>query len=686
MNIPAPLAQLIDFVRNRRTNGAEPQGHPGPVGPQALSKGTHNELTPITKDEKELVSFVVGLHDRWHQARYPYEVTWYLDIAYYLGLQWHSWSEAERGLREARSPSYRVRLVINRLMPLVRTLLGKVLRGMPKANVYPLQTSEQSYADARIGSKLLRGQWRSLSLEDAIAEWLLWVVLTGTGFGKVGFDPDIGEEVDAGDGSRIRLGEVCVDACSPFSILVPPTTLDLIRPLRLIETKMIDIEVLRTKYGDAVGELKPDGGGTKDNFYERRLAGLISPVASSSTVDMAEIHNSVYVSELWEDPEVLHPEAREEFPNGRVVVIAQQQAKLLSVHENPYRTWMPHESKLPYVRIRDDRIPGRFWGAGRIEQLMPIQKSYNKGRSQMVEARNLTCQPKITVEKGHGMGRITNEPGQILERTRGMMPPAFMNPPQISSFHSQDIEATLRDIEEVSQLSSASRGQLPSANVPGYAVELLQEADNTPLSPLVRQIADGYSRLFTKILERDHQFYDEERVIAYVGENNENDTVLFLADRHVTPLRAEVTPEAVMPESRASKMARILEVLKTFPGVFDPQRDRPFLFRLLEFGDVDQLWEDADLDRQKQGRENRKMMQGQPVPTDSIDDHGIHLAVINRFRKSPEWDTMDPRVKALFDQHATAHVQALLKSIQNVTSMPGKMQPQNPVANKGPTS
>lgn len=685
MQLPPALQKIHDYIKQRMVGpGIEPQAVADARAQTRITptlKGTagdiHNAITPTLKGEKEIIAFVTRLHDDWHQARYPYEVTWYLDIAYYLGLQWHSWSEAERGLREARSPSYRVRLVINRLMPTIRTLLGKVLRGMPQGAVYPLQTSEQSYADARVGTKSLKAQWRNLSLEDVVAEWVLWLVLTGTGFMKVGFDPDIGEELEGVPGLEgHRIGEICVDACSPFSILVSPDCLDMVKPYRCIHTKMVDIEILRQKYGDAVGALKPDESGVKENFYERRLATLVSPMATNSSTPLAEAHNAVYVSELWEDPEVLSPEVREEFPNGRVVVVAQQQGLLLSVHENPYKTWIPHESKLPFVRGRDDRVPGRFWGSSRLDQLIPIQKSYNKGRSQMVEARNLTCQPKINVEQGHGIARITNEPGQILERRKGFMAPTFMEPPQISNYHTQDIQDTLQDFQEVAQMQAPTRGQLPSANVPGYAVSLLQAADNEPLGPLVTEMAGGLGRMYQKVLERQQQFYDEERVLAFM-EGDQYDVVYFLADRHQTPLRVEVTVESVMPESKASRMSRVQEALSTFPQLLDPNNPMaPVVYRLLELGNVDELIAEPELDRQLQGRENRAMSQGSLPKVEDYHNHAIHLAMINRFRKGPEWDALGLRIKALFDQHALMHIAALAKTVQNVASLPQKLAPQ----------
>lgn len=650
----------------------------GPAG-----KAERTTYTPqIGNRDEDAIRHVQTLHDEWYKARYPYEPSWYLEVAYYLGLQWHSWHETDRTLREPRAPSYRVRLVINQILPMVRTMMGKLQRGVYRANVYPLQQSPVAYADARMGSRLLRAQYTNLAMEDVITEWLLWTIINGTGFCKVGFDPSIGQQIDLPDGTRVRMGEVSVDPVSPFSILVPTNVTDLTRPGRLIETKLIDLEELRSIYPDTAAKLKPDHGVRRESFYSQRVAGLVSPATYSyqSGKDMA--HNSVYVSELWEDPEVLHEEDREQYPNGRVIVVANDQATLLSIHENPYRSWFPHQSKLPYVMIRDDRVPGRFWGLSRLDNLMAIQKSYNKGRSQMVEARNLVSQPKINVEQGHGIAKITNEPGQILERKKGWAAPQFMDPPRMSDYHFKDIEDSKRDFEEVAQQRAATRGEMPSANAPGIGINLLQEADNLPLNPLARQMAAGLSRMFTKVLERSHQFYDEERVFSFVGEQNQIDVFAFLADRHVTPLRAEVNVEAVLPEGRAARMARVQETIAM--GVLDPVKHRSALLRMLEFGDIEQVWEDSDLDRQKQVRENRAMLMGEPRPVDEWDAHDIHVQELNRVRKAPEWESLPPEIQELFNQHAREHIDALLQAAGNMAGMASQSPQPRPTAPEPP--
>lgn len=621
-------------------------------------------------NELEAVGHVTRCHDAWQKIRYPYEVSWYLDVAYYLGLQWHSWSEVDRSLRESRAPSYRVRLVLNFILPMIRTLMGKLLRGMPDTTVFPIQENDTAFADARIASRMLKAQWKNLNLEESYAEWVMWAAITGSSFMKVGFDPSIGQKVQLPDGSEMAQGEIFCDALSPYAVLVPGDIQNLWKPTRLMETKLIDIEVLRASYPDIHG-LQPDATMLKENFYEQRMASLVSPIAQNFSPGQGQAHNAVYVCELWEDPEVLSPKDRAQYPNGRVIVSTYNSKKLLSIHENPYITFTPHASKIPYVMLKDDRIPGRFWGGSRIDQLIPVQKSYNKGRSQMVEARNLTCAPKINVEAGHGIARFTNEPGQVWERTRGTMPPTFMTPPQISQYTVQDIEETKADFDQISQVSKATRGELPSANISGVGINLLQEADNGPIAPFAKNIASSASLVFTKVLERGHQFYDEPRTLAYVGTENQTDVVTWHSDEHPTPLRAEVPVTSVLPEGRAARMARVQETLKM--GVLDPVQHREKLLRMLEMGSVDEVWDEADADRQMQMREIRDMMQGKSVPVNPWDGNATHLAQINRLRKSPEWNSLDPQVQQLINQHADAHVDAELKAMSNVTSLPNRM-------------
>lgn len=609
---------------------------------------------PLETDE-QYVGMVRKSYDDWYRLRYAYEPGWWLCLSYYMGYQYHGWSEVERILRESRAPSYRVRFVINRIMPMIKLFLGKLLSGDPMFKCRPAEPSQTAFVDARVADKLLKGLFRELRMRDIMQEFLAWCLITGHAFMKIGWDPTLGEEIGgeilAEMGMEpVRVGDIHVQAMGPFSILVPPEQATLWRPSSIIEARIYPLEYVKSIYGERARGLKPDADLNKMSNYESRLSTLVSPNGYQAINSKDLAHNSTYVIERWDDPQVLTEEERQKFPRGRVVTICQD--RLLLLEENPWK-----EGGHPFVDCRAEILPGRFWGATLVDQMIPLQKSYNRSRSQMVEARNLACNPVLDVEKGHGIVKMTTEPGAIAERNRGFKEPAWRVPPMMPPHLAQDIQQTMNDWEEVSQQRQSSKGQAPAANISGVGINLLQEADNTPMGPLAIRIAESYGRIGDKLVNRAQQFYNEERVFGITGEGDELEVITFLGDKHQSKLRVECVVDSILPESRAARMARVQEAIQM--GALNPQADRSAIIRMLEFGNVEQLWEQVDLDRAKQRREMKQLLAGQPVMINTFDDHTVHLDEVNRYRKSIEYDTMDPMIKQLLDQHAMAHEQAV---------------------------
>jgi len=642
----------------------------------SLPADDRHDFTQELKNPKEVGQFVTNLHDEWAEARMQYEPEWYLNLAYYIGQQWAVWDRASRSVIEPKAPSYRVRFTANRILPTHRTLMGKLNRGAHIGQAVPIQQTETAFSDARIAERVLRALHESLGITEVNFEFYCWLLTTGTAFFKVGWDPTVGQPIYLPDGTMVRAGEACVDALGPFDLLFPPDIkAPLNKPFRFMHCAVFDVETLRATYPETARGLAPDDHDSSNPFLERVKA-LVTPIAPDTSGGSGrEKGSGVYVAELWEDPELLNPKDAEMFPNGRVSVVALQKKIVLSQHENPYESPFPTGSKNPIAMCRDDVMPGRFYGMSRVSQLAPVQHNYNRGRSQMIEARNLCTQPKINVEKGHGIAKITNEPGQILERNRGVAPPAYMAPPAMSEYMVRDVLDTLSEFQELSQIAEVSRGQSPAANTSGIAIDMLQEADNTPLGPLATNIASAMSRSQTMLYKRVQQFYDEERVMSYVGENNEDDVFVFLADRNPTALRIQVTPESVFPESQAAKRLKTEKAVEM--GVLVPGKDRVTILREMRFGSVDTVFENADLDRQKANRENRGMLEGVPAKVETFHDHEIHIYQHDRLRKSPEWDRLAPEVQAMVSAHVEEHLAFLATVVQanaqmGASPMPGE--------------
>jgi hypothetical protein len=218
----------------------------------------------------------------------------------------------------------------------------------------------------------------------------------------------------------------------------------------------------------------------------------------------------------------------------------------------------------------------------------------------------------------------------------------------------KDLADTKEDFQAVSQIREVTRGEIPAANITGVAINLLQEADNTPLGPLAQRIARAYGEIGMKMVTLCQRFYQEPRMLSVTGEGHEAEVLEFLGDRHPTELTVRCAVDSILPESRAAKQARAVEAVQI--GAIDPIRHGDKLRRMLEFGDPNEIWEEQDGHAQKARRENKRLLAGQMVQVDTFDDDLVHMSSHDRVRVGVEYEQMPPQVRAVFDAHCNMHL------------------------------
>jgi hypothetical protein len=478
---------------------------------------------------------------------------------------------------------------------------------------------------------------------------MLWAIICGTGFIRVGWDPSLGDCVLDDEGRPMYTGDLEVMALSPYQIFVPRYQTSLDRPAKIIEASIYPLDQVKANYPETSKNLRPDSTLKRMGFYEDRVAALVSPIGALQTLPDIARDRSVFVMKCWEDPQTLTPWEREDYPTGRLIVTANNQ--LLFVGRNPYA-----DGQQPIVRFRGGVFPGRFWGTSIVEQLIPLQKSYNKARSQIMEARNLTSAPQIVAPKGNEVIKHTNEPGSWLEYRASAGPkPEYMSPPQMNQWMADDIKNLGQEIQDVGQVKEISQGGLPAANLTGVAINLLQEADNTPWGPIATDAALGLGQVGQKMLARAAQGYIEPRIFTTTDELDSDDVLEFFSTGALLPVKVRCDVTSLLPESKAARQARVEALINS--RVLDPVRDRSEILRLMEFGDVESLWLQVDADARKQQRENKRMAKGMPQQVAPFDDDAIHLVELNTFRKGTEFESLPPEIQALYEEHADMHQQ-----------------------------
>jgi hypothetical protein len=85
---------------------------------------------------------------------------------------------------------------------------------------------------------------------------------------------------------------------------------------------------------------------------------------------------------------------------------------------------------------------------------------------------------------------------------------------------------------------------------------------------------------------------------------------------------------------------------------------------MLGIAGIDRIFQNLMVDRRQAERENLKMSLGIQVMANDYDNHGLHLEVHNRFRKTQEYELLDPNNQQLFEVHCAQHQMYQFNAIQ----------------------
>jgi hypothetical protein len=206
-------------------------------------------------------------------------------------------------------------------------------------------------------------------------------------------------------------------------------------------------------------------------------------------------------------------------------------------------------------------------------------------------------------------------------------------------------------------------------------------------------------------------YWNEERLIRVTGMES------FLEARRWkgSDLRGNtdvrVQSGSALPQSKAARQALLTEFMQY--GWIDPASG----LEVLELNGLDKIVEDFLVDKRQAQRENMKLMDidpeivkglngppvgpdGQPVigedgspvdpltgqphqpqpamPVNSWDNHAVHIQVHNQFRKSQQFELLDPAIKQEFELHVQLHQMATMQGMAGVGGnmlVPGEAPP-----------
>lgn len=584
-------------------------------------------------DRKKVLAEVEGMYKKARSRRLVFERQWYYNMAFYFGKQWVTWHQGAgtasdfAKLIEPAKPPWRVRLVSNKIKPIIRKELAKVTKEKPTFYVVPASADDEDITAAQAGEHISEHLWRDLNMNRTIRRAAFWASLCGTSFIKDWF------ESTAVDSSG-REGAIKSEAITPFHFLVPnPQEEELENQPWCIHVLAKEPEWVKNKYGvDAEADTGAGAGVLEQKFL------------NALGVEGGE-RNYVSVKEIW-----IKPNAK--YKNGAVITWAGE--RILKIYEG----WPYEHREFPFTRI--PHIPtGRFYADSVIVDLIPLQKEYNRTRSQIIEAKNRMSKPQLIAPKGSVDPRkITSEPGLIIQYTPGFTPPTPLPLQSIPGYVVQELDRTISDMDDIASQHEVTKGRTPPGVEAATAIAYLQEQDDSALAPTIAELEEGIERIGRHFLSHVQQFWTAERTVRVMGPNSTWESYEFTRASLAGNTDLKVQAGSAMPRSLAAKQAFLMELGKM--GWIPPDK----VLKYLELSETNRLYDEMQNDYKQVQRENLKMAAGEQIQPHPWDNDLIHIQEHYTFFRKQAFENLNPEIQQFMVQHVEFHKMQLQQKAQ----------------------
>ena len=649
---------------------------------------------------KNLVAWVRAEYEKCKSARKVEEQEWYLQLSFYNGYQYHSWKNIGKNqvLSEEPNPQNLPRVTVNRIEPIIRTEIAKTTSGHPSATVIPASNDEEDLMAAQAAEQV----WESIYAKENFQTRILqeaefWRATTGNSFIKTYWDSGVQEitptpVMDPMTGQKQVIqevtaeGDVRFEVVSPFHLYVPDLS------ERDIESQPYVFNVY-TKSENWVRETFKNV--LPDNFQPARVSS--SEILDAALMDLRGVDiakpDSVLVIEMW-----CKPGGCKWLPNGGLVTIVDQEIVQLADNGIPYV-----HKQYPFAHLYS--IPtGKFYRRGSIKSLIPIQREYNRVRSQIIHAKNLMSKPQMMYQEG------SVDPRKITARAGVWVPvrPGFQYPTPIPiqplpNYVLNEVQQLQADFEDLSGQHQVSRGESGGVTA-ATAINYLQERDDAYLTTVFSSIEAAVEKAAKQSLSLFVQYVDQPRIIKTTGDDGAFDASVLTGADIASGTDIRIQSGSALPTSKSAKQALITDWMKM--GFIQPADG----LKILEMGMLNQYYNIIKLDENQAQRENLQMKRlteqdvqqftmqweqgaaqgeldkivpgqvdanGQPVPlavppvvqVHDYDNHAVHVEVHNRFRKSQAFELLSPTVKAEFEKHISMHKAALQQQMMEQMQM-----------------
>lgn len=556
---------------------------------------------------------------------------YWINLAFYLRDQWVWWDRKRnivQSLPQAYSPlgPGRVRLTVNRLGPNILNLLGRLLKSELSFEVTPSDSADNIVSGARTGEKVIESAhmdqgWESIRFDELFASFLggtsaVCIEWDGTAGTQIEYDQATDQVTGTGD---VRLRSLNVN-----EFCLEPNVRTWRDARWWIMGLALPVTSVKEQY-DLPWTPLPDAN-ISGNLKDKLLEGS----------GRAYGKNLCHVLCYYERPN--------KGSKGRYVVVVNDTVVAKEAWPFPFDELNVHP-------FRQRRIDGKWYGTTLMNDAVPIQVAYNQARSVLAEHMKLAGNARLTATMGSIEEEdVTDNVGGILFYSPdvGGAGPQYLSPPSLPAWLREEADTLKSELDDICHVHDISRGQ-GFDRASGQALALLSEKDDSPLGSMAFEQREGWSRIGTLALQLYGAKSQESRKSVLRAAPGISETVTWSGKMLQGQYNVSVPLDAVQPKTQAARLA-FAKDLWDRKIVSDPR-----MYARMVGLPPDEFEQLLDSDAAKANRENLRIAMGVVEFPDSFDNHAVHIAEHNRWRKSDAYKYAEMDVRKLADDHITYH-------------------------------
>jgi hypothetical protein len=377
---------------------------------------------------------------------------------------------------------------------------------------------------------------------------------------------------EGAEGTPIHEGMPAVHVYSPLEVRSEwGSTIPWTEKRWFVVRSYITPDVVKERYGvDVVPDVGNAGDTTGTAGYLTRMlfgAGNFGSVGTGTTGTTGDSVQSamqggeqgggfVTVDTMWEQPDDEVSPANGDNPGGRLLVVTP--SVVLHDSERPYKT----AGAGPIRRAQFVQMPGRGgFGSTPLEQMVPIQKTYNRGWAQILEHRNRCTNPILVYDESSGFAeQADNAPGAMVPAdfvaTNGNPPAIYLVPPPLSG-DVWKIQSELLNVLFTMGSLHGAEGTAPTDDASGELVSQLRFNADRPILTAARSLATALAGVGDDLVAVLPTCWPKEKILAYAGEDNVVRTLSVLPEMWEGSVNVRPDLNASRPESQGEKEAKL---------------------------------------------------------------------------------------------------------------------------------